>query len=394
VVALARDSGVGQHGSKGLLVKVALVVDHFLPRVGGIELHVADLARQLHARGHAVSVISATPGPADLDGIPVHRLSGPLLPHFEILCHLRPLNELRALLQRENFSVVHAHSSIVSPLSYAATYFCHQLGIPSILTAHSLFGPHRPAFRTANYVFKLTAWCRRLTTVSEASARALRQISRRDDVSILPNGIDLADWQQTPEDHDELRVTSVMRLNVKKRPQDLVRAIPQIKRLLPAEIRPKFAVIGDGPYRSHLERMARRLGIEQDIEFLGFLPRTEIQKVFRKTDLFVLPTINEAFGIAVLEARCAGLPVVARSNCGVSDIIQHGEHGLLAGDCDQFASCIAELLMAGETRHRMSQSGQQGLCQFDWRCVIERHLETYRAVMGTPARSTLEKLPA
>lgn len=375
-------------------LNVALVVDHFLPRVGGIELHVADLARQLHARGHAVSVITATAGPASVDGIPVHRLSGPLLPHFEILCHPRPLSELRALLQRENFSLVHAHSSIVSPLSYTATYFCHQLGIPSILTAHSLFGPHRPVFRTANYLFRLTAWCSRLTTVSEASAGALRQISGRDDVSILPNGIDLADWQLTPEDHHELRVTSVMRLNVKKRPQDLVRAIPHIKRQLPAAIRPKFTLIGDGPYRGHLERLARRLGIERDIEFRGFLPRPEIQQVFRQTDLFVLPTIDEAFGIAVLEARCAGLPVVARRNCGVGDIIQHGEHGLLAGSRDEFAAYIAALLRDGETRRRMSHAARQGLSRFDWSGVIDRHLETYRSVMGRPARQHVEQVPA
>lgn len=375
-------------------LKVALVVDHFLPRVGGIELHVADLARQLQLRGHAVSVITATPGLPLCDGIPVHRLSGPLLPHFEILCHPRPLRELRALLQRENFSLVHAHSSIVSPLSYFATRFCHQLGIPSILTAHSLFGPHMPAFRTANYLFRLTAWCSRLTTVSEASARALRTLSGRGDVSILPNGIDLSAWEMTPEAHHGLRVTSVMRLNPKKRPHDLVRAIPQIMQRLPAAMRPTFTVIGDGPYRRHLERRARRSGIEGDVEFRGYLSRPEIRQLFRTTDLFVLPTIDEAFGIAVLEARCAGLPVVARNNCGVGDIIAHGTHGLLAGSRDEFAACIADLLMDGARRRRMSHAARQGLDQFGWSAVIARHLDAYRGVMGQIAPPPMEAVPA
>ena len=138
--------------------KIALVVDHFLPRVGGIELHVADLARRLAAAGHAPQVLTTTPGELVIDGLTIHRLGGPLLPGFQILCHRRPLDRLQDLLQREHFDVVHSHSSIISPLAYAAGYIARRLEIPSVLTSHSLMGPHRPMMHAAIGCLGWTRW--------------------------------------------------------------------------------------------------------------------------------------------------------------------------------------------------------------------------------------------
>ena len=358
-------------------LRIALVVDHFLPRVGGIELHVADLARQLAARGHDVQVVSTTPGEGSFDQIAIRRLPGPLLPHFQILCHARPIRELRALLQRERFDVVHCHSSIVSPLAYAATWHCRDLRIPSVLTTHSLLGPHQFVFGTINRALDLYGWPTRLTTVSRATAEGLRRMSRRDDVAILRNGIEAARWQIEPIEKPELRVTSVMRLNIKKRPHDLVASIPRVMQNLPAGCRPVFTLVGDGPFRAKLERQVRSLGLGGVVEFRGFVPRSEIKEIFRRTDLFVLPTVLEAFGIAVLEARCAGLPIVAMQHSGVSDVIEHGRHGLLAEDRRQFADYISQLLADRPLRQQMAAAARQGLQKFGWDQVIADHVTIY-----------------
>jgi glycosyltransferase involved in cell wall biosynthesis len=363
-------------------LRIALVVDHFLPRVGGIELHVADLARQLVARGHDVQVISTTPGEDSFDQIAIRRLSGPLLPHFQILCHARPVRELRALLERERFDVVHCHSSIVSPLAYAATWHCRQLQMPSVLTTHSLLGPHQFVFGAVNRGLDLYGWPTSLTTVSRATAEGLRRMSGRNDVAILANGIEASRWQIEPIDKPELRVTSVMRLNIKKRPHDLVAAIPHILQKLPADCRPVFTLVGDGPFRQKLERQVRSLGLTGVVEFRGFQPRSEIKEIFRRTDLFVLPTVLEAFGIAVLEARCAGLPIVAMRHSGVSDVIDHGRHGLLAEDSRQFADYIAQLLADKPQRRQMALAARQGLQKFGWDQVIADHVAVYADAMA------------
>jgi glycosyltransferase involved in cell wall biosynthesis len=201
-------------------------------------------------------------------------------------------------------------------------------------------------------------------------------------VAILHNGIESSRWQIEPIDKPELRVTSVMRLNIKKRPHDLVAAIPRILRQLPSGCRPVFTLVGDGPYRQKLERQVRNLGLAGVVEFRGFVPRSEIKELFRSTDLFVLPTVLEAFGIAVLEARCAGLPIVAMQHSGVSDVIDHGRHGLLAEDRGQFADFIAKLLADEPLRRQMAAAARQGLQKFGWEQVVADHVAVYSDAMA------------
>jgi glycosyltransferase involved in cell wall biosynthesis len=254
--------------------------------------------------------------------------------------------------------------------------------MPSVLTTHSLLGPHQFVFGAVNRGLDLYGWPTELTTVSRATAAGLRRMSRRDDVAIVRNGIEASRWQIEPIDKPELRVTSVMRLNIKKRPHDLIAAIPHVLQKLPAGCRPTFTLVGDGPYRSKLERQVRSLGLTDVVEFRGFVPRAEIKEIFRRTDLFVLPTVLEAFGIAVLEARCAGLPIVAMQHSGVSDVIEHGRHGLLAEDRREFADHIARLLADEPQRRQMAAAARQGLQKFGWDQVVADHLAVYSRAMS------------
>jgi glycosyltransferase involved in cell wall biosynthesis len=367
--------------------RLALVVDHFLPRVGGIELQVADLARQLTIRGHSVDVITTTPGSVEADGVCVKRLDGPLMPHFQIPYDGRPIAQLRELLARGRYDLVHAHASVISPLGYGACWHARDLRLPSLLTTHSLLGANALWFSAANRVLDVYGWPTRLSTVSRATARRMAPTARRsDEIVILPNGIDASRWQLEPQEHERLRVTSVMRLNVKKRPHDLVAAIPKVLSYLPSKLRPMFTIIGDGPYRPKLERQIRRLGLNDCVELLGRRTRDQIKEVFRTTDLFVLPTRHEAFGIAVLEARSAGLPVVAMNQGGVSDIIEHGRHGLLARDLREFAGYITALLDDRILRRQMAAASRRGLERFGWDQVVADHTAIYAQLAPSVAR--------
>src|SRR3954470_13843406 len=115
-------------------MKVALVCDWYAPRLGGIETQLADLAVALRARGHDVHVITATAGPAERD---VHRLGVPLVPGWRVVGSRRALDALHALFAREGYDVIHAHG-LSSPLAHAATSLAQLIGVPSLLTSHSL----------------------------------------------------------------------------------------------------------------------------------------------------------------------------------------------------------------------------------------------------------------
>ena len=112
---------------------------------------------------------------------------------------------------------------------------------------------------------------------------------------------------------------------------------------------------------------------------MGFQPREVIREVLSQADVFVLPTVLESFGIAALEARCAGVPVVARTQSGVSEFIKDGVEGLLASSDEEMADRITRLIVDEELRNSIAAYNRStpGPAT-DWRHVVERHLQMYQ----------------
>src|SRR5215207_4965647 len=125
-------------------MRVALVCDWFLPRLGGIELHLRDLALALRARRIDAHVVTTTPGPNELDGVPVHRVRAALAPVSGFAYTPGALVRVQDVLRAERFDVVHAHASVVSPVAYAGALGGARLGAATLLTFHSML--HSSAF--------------------------------------------------------------------------------------------------------------------------------------------------------------------------------------------------------------------------------------------------------
>jgi len=362
--------------------KVAIVSDWYLPRIGGLELHLRDLARELNARGHEAHVITATPGPDELDGITVHRLDVPLMPGLDTIRSRKALRPLEALFAREQYDIVHAHTAL-SPLAIGATAVAKRLGIPSVMTEHSVLRGRGSALLSALHkIWGWADWPDVLTAVSHYVAKEMRDVSGRRDVYVLPNGINTRDWKPhnppAPGEKLPLRVTTVMRFTKRKSPHSVIRAIPKINALLPAGVRPIFTLVGDGPERKRVEREIRRLGVADQVELTGFRPRHEIRDILARSSLFILPTSKEALSIATLEARCCGLPVVAMNHGGVGDLITNGKEGYLANTPEEFIARIAEVVSDESLRKRMSEATKRSLDWFAWDSVIGQHMHVYR----------------
>jgi glycosyltransferase involved in cell wall biosynthesis len=361
--------------------KVALIADWYLPRIGGLELHLRDLARELNARGHEAHIICSTPGPPQNDGIRVHRLDVPLMPGLRFIRSPRALVPLERILRQESFDIIHCQNAI-SPLCIGGLYLADKLGVPSVFTEQSVLrGAAVTLFRSIDRFYPWTRWATILTGVSSFVAEDIRQISGRDDVYVLHNGVNPQDWAvrgARAERRDRLRVTSVLRFTKRKRPMDIIRAIPLIHAQLPASVRPLFTLVGDGPERPKVEREARRLGVYEHVAFTGFRSGHEVREILSNSDVFVLPSIKEAHPRAVLEALSAGLPVVARTPNGVSDSVDHGREGFLARSLEELAGYIAQLAGDDALRARMAENAGKRLDRFSWDRVIPRHIELYR----------------
>ena len=229
----------------------------------------------------------------------------------------------------------------------------------------------------------VTQRLRGVSAVSERVARDVRAIGPQE-MTVLPNGIHVDAWRpvgsRTAADRVEL--ISVMRLNVKKRPLKLVDMMRALLARLPASQRVRLRIVGDGPERRHVERAIARYGLSGEVELLGRRSRDEIRALLWSSDVFVLPTIRESFGIAALEARCAGLPVVAMRASGVAELIEHGREGLLADSDVDLVDWVAALVQDPTGRALIAEHNRSTAPPYDWSRVIEVHLTIYREAIA------------
>jgi glycosyltransferase involved in cell wall biosynthesis len=199
----------------------------------------------------------------------------------------------------------------------------------------------------------------------------------------LPNGIDPTLWRMSPgpKDPSEVHLITVMRLTRKKRTHALLRAFAQLRKRVP-ELTFSLRIVGDGPERAKLERLARKLGVQDQVFFFGFRTREQIRDLFADADLFVLPANREAFGIAALEARTAGLPVVAMAETGVADFIHDGREGLLATSDAHLVEQLVRLARDTELREQIAEHNRERLPPLGWQGVIARHVRLYREAIA------------
>lgn len=368
-------------------LRIALVSDCYVPRLGGIEMQVHDLARNLVAVGHEVVVLTTTPGPVMVDGVRVQRIDVPLLP-FDIPFTRRAFREVRNLLEREGVDVVQFHGGVVSPLAYVGARSAQRAGIPTVVTVHCMWDYATPVFSLLNRTTGWGRWPVVLSAVSEVAAAPIRRMARGGpEVMVLPNGIDNAAWVVDPVPHDPEVVTfvSVMRLAPRKRPMNLLRMFHEAVGRLPAGRGARLVVIGDGPELPQMEKFIRTHGLTDDVDLVGRRNREEIRTIFARADVFVAPANLESFGIAALEARCAGLPVVAKERTGIREFVTHGREGLLAADDADMVDQLELVVVDDDLRRRMTEHNRSTPSPVDWSDVVRRNVEAYEVAIALRA---------
>jgi glycosyltransferase involved in cell wall biosynthesis len=363
-----------------LTLRVALVCDWFLPRQGGIELHLRDLALALRRRGVDARVVTTTRGPELVDGVPVHRVRAPLLAGAGFAFTPGGIARLREVIRSERFDVVHAHASVISPVAYAGALAGAREGAASLVTFHSML--HRSSFLLGASE-ALFGWSRGRILLSAVSSVVAAQAARwipEAEICVLPNGIDVPYWRAASaaaRGDDEIIFASAMRLSRKKRPALLVRAFASAVRFSAGTPRMQLVVAGDGPERRSLRRLADSLGVGPMVELPGHLTREERRALYARAHAFVLPSERESFGIAALEARAAGLPVIAMLASGARDFVVRGVDGILVRDEPELGRAIARVAIEAPFRAYLAAHNRAVPPAFDWPEVAALHLKYY-----------------
>lgn len=375
-------------------MNIVHVSDCFLPRLGGIEIQVAELTRLQIEHGHKVSVVTATPDrsrsvtdhPAN-----VRRIVAPV--PWELPVHPRAGRELRAVLTELRPDVVHVHVGAVSPFAWSGVRESVRLGLPTLVTVHSLWDPvTQGIYRALDRLVGWRSWAMTGTTVSAVAAAPIREVAGAGvEVGVVGNGIDPAGWRlpaaarsgagEGPASTDDVvHVVAVGRLAPRKRPIALLRLLAAAYQRSPSGIQLRATIVGDGPARPAMERYIQRHGLGGWVRLAGRLDRAGIQRVLGTADLFVAPAIRESFGIAALEARTAGVPIVAYTRSGITDFVSSGVEGLLADSERDLVDAIVRLASDAPLRHRIAaynRATEPADCT--WPATLKRFDEEYGA---------------
>jgi glycosyltransferase involved in cell wall biosynthesis len=292
---------------------------------------------------------------------------------------------LNRLYSRWRFDVLHAHN--LAPMGHAAARWVRRRSGPAfVVSAH---GPDMihvavqsstgrracvAAMAAADVVMANSRWAAR--RCEEIAGRALP-------VEIVHLGADLS--PVSGSSNGVVRLVTVAHLVARKRHEVVLHALSLID---PAR-RPEYLVIGDGPRRSGLERLAAELGVADRVRFLGQLPNPEAVARAAGCDLFVLPGVEEPFGVAYVEAMAAGLPAIgSRGEGGPEDIAAAGEGMLLIepGDAAGLATLIDRLSADRDELRRLGAAARETVAaNFTWERCGSETVAAYRAALASRA---------
>jgi glycosyltransferase involved in cell wall biosynthesis len=364
-------------------VRIAYLVTR-ADRIGGVQVHVRDLAAAARAQGHSPTVITSGTGPF-VDQLQAQEIPTISLRNLRVAINpirdLRALREIRVVLRDLRPELLAVHSAKAGILGRIAG---RSLNIPVILTAHGwTFTPGIPVMQAALYrqiersVGHLTS---KIIAVSEFDRRLALEarVVTEDRVVTVYNGVpDVPAELRAEPGRAPARLIMVARFEPQKDHASLLNALAGIQDL-PWEL----DLVGDGPLMRSMEALAATLGIRERVHLLG--QRTDVDQLLARAQVSLLVTNWEGFPLSILEAMRAGLPVVATSVGGISESVRDGETGYLVprGSLELLRDRIRRLLTFPDERVRFGAGGRARYTQqFTLDASVTKTLAVYRDVI-------------
>lgn len=362
-------------------MRVALVCPYAWGASGGVQVHVRQLAERLRGRGHSVLVVA--PGAQDRTDHHLVSIGETIpVPVNGSVARIAPWpaasRRTRQALDDFGPQVVHAHEPFVPSASLFAARWG---GAPVVATFHA-YADRSPLLAAAAPALR-RVWDRLAVRVAVSEA-ARRFVSRRfrGEVRVIPNGVDVdlfrgADPAQLPEGE---RVLFVNRLDPRKGFSVMVEAFRALGETHPDAL---LVVAGDGTERAAVTELPRAL--RERVVMLGDVPHPHLPAYYAACEVFVAPAVGrESFGIVLVEAMAAGLPVVASDIPGYREVVRRDEDGLLVPPRDPaaLAAAVGRLLDDRGLAGRLAAAGAARAARFSWEGVTREIESAYEEAIG------------
>lgn len=276
---------------------------------------------------------------------------------------------LKKILKDEKIDILHIH--VWNPASGRYAFLAaNSCKVPIITTEHD---PFKLSFLKNLFKKSTLKKVQTIITVSENNQKILQKLypEHKKKIKVIHNGIDTVWWQSqllrfTDEDRKKIKkqvflanentliIISIAELHERKGLKYLIEAIPIVAKKYPET---KLVIIGEGKDRKNLENLIKKLKIENHVLLAG--KQKEIPKLLKSSDIFVLPSLREAFGLVILEAMITGIPAIGSKVGGIPEIVKNGENGLLVEpkNSEKLTYILTELIAQQKKRQKFASAG-------------------------------------
>jgi len=365
------------------------------PTYGGSGVVATEIGLGMARNGHEIHFITNA-RPARLtsfaENVVLHEVKPIDYPLFEYSPYETSLaSKLVDVISHENLDLLHVHYAIPhAAVAFMAKKILASQGkdIPVITTLHGtditivgIDGSFAPVVK-----FSIDQ-SDGVTAVSDFLKKETKEkLGVENEIKVIYNFIDFERFKKLDKDHfkkaiapnGEKIITHTSNFRKIKRAEDVILAFEKIYKKIPC----KLLMIGDGPERSKLENLCRQIGLCDEIRFLG--KQNAVEELLAISDLFMLPSANESFGLAALEAMACQIPVVSTNVGGIPEVNIHGETGYLCdvGDIQAMADHAINLLSNPELHQKFCHNALSRASQFDIDQILPQYEAYYEEVLA------------
>ena len=365
------------------------------PTYGGSGIVGSELGRELAERGHNVHFISSvlpTRVTELNDRVHFHEVEMMTYPLFEHQPYdLALATKMGSVARAEKLDLFHVHYAIPHSISgiLARESIKDKRYVPVITTLHgtdiTLVGADRSYLPITRYALQQSDG---VTAVSKFLKKATIETFDFDEVEVIPNFICPSHYVKLPDSplrielapNGELLLVHVSNFRPVKRAIDCVEIFARVKREFPNL---RLVMVGDGPERAAVKHRASVLGVEDETLFVG--KRSNIAEYLGVSDIFLLPSELESFGLAALEASACELPVIATRIGGIPEVVNEGESGYLSdvGDVEKMSADTLKLLTDDELRTAFGKRGREiSVQRYSTQAIIPQYIAFYEKVLN------------
>ena len=376
-------------------MKIGIVSPYYMHTFGGVQTLILELQRLLIARGHEVIIVAPKPAQEEVatpDGVALLGLSrqinfkNPFHTTFPLAASNRAV--VADFLQRQNFDVLNIHEPWMPLLPYQILQeaFCPIVGTTHARWPQSLFNKSLEKMRVP-YFKAVLGRLNQITAVSSVAAKNVTLVDENFPVQIIPNAIDCATYQADIKQARQATIEPYMfylnRLERRKGPRFLLKAyrryMTQVTQPLP------LIIAGNGPQKDNLQAYVARHNLQKLVRFEGYVSTERKLELFANAQLYVSPALyGESFGIVLLEAMAANVPIVAGNNEGYQTVLQDiGAESLIDPHRQQeFADTLARFGHDDKARANWQAWASQAITQYDYPLIVDQYEKCFHNALA------------